>query len=378
VIGNVIEQGNSTTNATMLAYQQEAASNSDQHLYAVNNTLVNDRASGGTAISVGGAASPAVVQNNIFVGAGTFVNQAGASLVSNCLTTSPAFVAPASFDYHLQASSPCRDAGTTAGATLTPSEQYVYDEGHQPRTVVGSAIDAGAFEYAPPDSDGDGIPDASDACPSQSDASAPRNPRDGCPAGSTPPSDADGDGIPDASDACPITSDLAVPRNPRNGCPAPPSGPHATSGNDKLTGDNLANVICGLAGNDTVNGLGGNDTLWGDACNDKTKSLTAAAASDGNDVLNGGDGNDKLYGAGGNDTLNGGKGNDKLFGGGGNDKLNGGPGTNTYSGGAGNDTVNARNGKKETVDCGSGKKDVATVDKKDKVKGCEKVKRAKK
>jgi hypothetical protein len=42
------------------------------------------------------------------------------------------------------------------------------------------------------------------------------------------------------------------------------------------------------------------------------------------------------------------------------------------------DTINARNGKNETVDCGLGKKDVATVDKKDKVKGCEKVKRANK
>jgi hypothetical protein len=32
----------------------------------------------------------------------------------------------------------------------------------------------------------------------------------------------------------------------------------------------------------------------------------------------------------------------------------------------------------ETIDCGSGRKDVASVDKRDKVKGCEKVKRAKK
>ena len=33
--------------------------------------------------------------------------------------------------------------------------------------------------------------------------------------------------------------------------------------------------------------------------------------------------------------------------------------------------------KRETVNCGKGKKDRATVDKTDKVKGCEKVKRAK-
>jgi hypothetical protein len=187
----------------------------------------------------------------------------------------------------------------------------------------------------------------------------------GGPPNGTPP-DADGDGIPDASDACPAVSDLGAPREPRNGCPIL----RPTAGNDKLTGNNLANVICGLLGNDTLNGLGGNDTLFGDACNDKTKSVFVAAAAK--------DGNDKLYGACGNDTLNGGKGNDKLFGGGGNDKLNGGPGTNNYSGGSGNDTVSARNGKKETVDCGSGKKDTATVDKKDKTEGCEKVKRSKK
>jgi Ca2+-binding RTX toxin-like protein len=159
---------------------------------------------------------------------------------------------------------------------------------------------------------------------------------------------------------------------------SPGPGPRrATNGNDSLTGDGRANVICGLFGNDTINGLGGNDTLWGDRCNDRTKSLLAAAARrDGNDTLIGGNGNDRLFGAGGNDSLKGGKGNDQLFGGGGNDKLAGGPGVNKYSGGAGTDSVNARNGKRERVDCGRGRKDVATVDKRDRTKGCEKVRRA--
>jgi sugar lactone lactonase YvrE len=151
-----------------------------------------------------------------------------------------------------------------------------------------------------------------------------------------------------------------------------PTGPGSaatgpTAGNDVLNGTAKGETICGLAGNDTINGLGGNDKLFGDACNKKSRVFGAAASKDGNDTLNGGDGNDKLYGAGGND---------KLYGGAGNDVLDGGKGVNKYSGGAGNDTINARNGKKETVDCGSGKKDKATVDKKDKVKGCESVKRA--
>ena len=80
---------------------------------------------------------------------------------------------------------------------------------------------AGSNNGCPPDSDGDGVPDASDACPAQSDAAAPRNPRTGCPA-EAPPADSDGDGLPDSSDACPTQSDLFAQRNPRNGCPALP------------------------------------------------------------------------------------------------------------------------------------------------------------
>lgn len=76
--------------------------------------------------------------------------------------------------------------------------------------------------------------------------------------------------------------------------------------------------------------------------------------------LGGGNGNDALHGAGGK----------------GNDKLTGGKDVNKYKGGAGNDVLNAWNGKKETVDCGRGKKDQATVDRADKVKGCERVARA--
>jgi hypothetical protein len=260
---------------------------------------------------------------------------------------------------------------------------------------MGTVFDTGVpgtCGGAPPDSDGDGLPDSSDACATVSDAGAQRNPRTGCPADAQPPADPDGDGLTGSSDACPTVSDLAAPRNPRTGCPAEPG---ATSGNDVLSGTSAGEKICGLLGDDTINGLGGNDTLFGDACDKKAK-LAGAAASDGNDKLNGDDGNDTLYGAGGEDTLKGGNGKDKLFGGAGNDtldggagndtldggagndKLTGGPDANTIKGGAGDDTVNAKNGKVDTIDCGSGKKDSANVDKADKVKGCEKVKRAKK
>jgi Ca2+-binding RTX toxin-like protein len=186
----------------------------------------------------------------------------------------------------------------------------------------------------------------------------------GCSSPPPPPPDRDGDGKPDSADACP-DQPAATP----DGCPVSgPGPPGPTVGNDLLNGTAAGETLCGLAGNDTINGLGGNDTLFGDACGKKAKPVFfALVTTDGNDTLSGGGGNDTLYGAGGNDKLNGGKGNDKLV---------GGPGKNGYSGGAGNDTVSARNGKKETVNCGSGKKDKATVDKKDKTKGCETVRRA--
>ena len=94
--------------------------------------------------------------------------------------------------------------------------------------------------------------------------------------------------------------------------------------------------------------------------------------------MKGGRGNDRLFGGEGNDTLSGEAGRDRLDGGNGNDRLTGGPDANTYKAGAGDDTVNASNRKRETIDCGSGRKDRASVDKADRVRGCERVSRAKK
>jgi hypothetical protein len=149
----------------------------------------------------------------------------------------------------------------------------------------------------------------------------------------------------------------------------------ASAGADSLTGTDGPDQLCGLGGDDTIDGLAGDDTIFGDACGATARAIVAAGAGDGKDKLTGGAGKDTLYGAGGNDTLSGGAANDKLFGGAGNDKLTGGAGTNRYSGGAGADKISARNRKRERIDCGKGR-DTATVDRHDKVKGCEKVRRA--
>ena len=61
------------------------------------------------------------------------------------------------------------------------------------RTLQGPASNNGCPLT---DTDGDGIPDADDDCPNQPGPAS----NDGCPVAEP---DSDGDGIPDASDACP-------------------------------------------------------------------------------------------------------------------------------------------------------------------------------
>ncbi len=98
-------------------------------------------------------------------------------------------------------------------------------------------------------------------------------------------------------------------------------------------------------------------------------------ADSGNDLFRGRAGNDYLGPARGNDVLKGGTGNDEMDGGAGNDKLVGGPGKDEMIGKGGRDVFEARDGKKDTIDCGPGK-DKVFADRKDKVKrSCEKVKR---
>jgi outer membrane protein OmpA-like peptidoglycan-associated protein len=67
---------------------------------------------------------------------------------------------------------------------------------------------------APADRDGDGIPDQYDKCPDQPEDKDGIDDADGCPE-----DDADNDGIPDAKDACPKEPGQPDPDPKKNGCP---------------------------------------------------------------------------------------------------------------------------------------------------------------
>ncbi len=111
-------------------------------------------------------------------------------------------------------------------------------------------------------------------------------------------------------------------------------------GNDTYYVDNAGDVV------NEVNGQG-TDTVFASLSyvlsnSQSIENLTGNAGATGL-TLTGNDLANQITGLGGNDVLYGGIGNDTLSGQGGNDILNGGTGTDTMAGGAGNDTYNVDN-----------------------------------
>lgn len=154
VVGNVVEQSAETGNATLLDYASEASGmNPDTRLFVVNNTFVNDRASGTFVRDA--TATPAVVVNNLFVGPGTVASQAQAVLRANLgdAAGDPRFADRGALDLRVLAGSPAIDAGVDpgsgAGQPLAPARQYLHPASSAPRTAAG-AIDVGAFEAGAP------------------------------------------------------------------------------------------------------------------------------------------------------------------------------------------------------------------------------------
>jgi Ca2+-binding RTX toxin-like protein len=103
------------------------------------------------------------------------------------------------------------------------------------------------------------------------------------------------------------------------------------------------------------------------------RSNRLIGTSDG-DRIAGLGGADLIKGRGGDDCANGGAGVDRVLGGGGNDKLTGGHGSDNLNGGSGNDVLRARDRSPDRVRCGPGN-DRAVVDRHDRVRGCEVVRR---
>lgn len=115
------------------------------------------------------------------------------------------------------------------------------------------------------------------------------------------------------------------------------------SGSNVLRGTPYYDYVCAWAGADRISARGGNDEVRA------------------------GYGNDVVYGQAGNDLLDGQPGNDAVY-----DRAI--DGSDRLFGGAGRDTIWADDGSADVVNCGEGI-DLATVDRRDRVFGCETVRR---
>jgi hypothetical protein len=152
VIGNVIQQPAVNSNATLLAYGEEGASNVGKDLYVINNTFLNDKGSGGTFLFIGsGVTTPALAQNNIFGGVGNFSTQSTTIDKTNYRAAAPSFANRAAYDLHPTGSALVIDAGSdpgksASGVSLAPVAQYKHVASGEGRTVVNGKLDIGAYE----------------------------------------------------------------------------------------------------------------------------------------------------------------------------------------------------------------------------------------
>jgi hypothetical protein len=249
-----------------------------------------------------------------------------------------------------------RAASGQGGSTLVPG------------TDDGDSDPSWGAREQEPDGDGDGVPDAEDACPGQAGTSP-----GGCPTqtgggGGPPPGPSPATTRPPGTGLCGRGGPAAGDGSLILGTPAV----------NALYGTGLSDEIRGLDGNDVIVGARGADCLFGGLGKDRLH------AGPGGDLLNGEGGADILEGKNDNDVLRGGPGADVLLGGHGSDRMDGGAGTdllsdgtgvNSYAGGDGNDWISARQGIAEQISCGSGS-DRATVDRRDRVaRDCERVER---
>jgi len=148
VVGNIIQQGSQTQNPHLISYAAEGYKWPRNALYLVNNTLVDNRPSGGIFLRVKPGDVTVKAVNNLLVGKGSLDAAAPGEYKNNFTVDWNEFDLAAREDYRLKRSSKligkAIDAGSADGQALMPTSEYVH-----PRSTVtlqGVARNPGALQ----------------------------------------------------------------------------------------------------------------------------------------------------------------------------------------------------------------------------------------
>ncbi|HIA37838.1 MAG TPA: PKD domain-containing protein [Flavobacteriales bacterium] len=158
IIGNLVHQGPSATNGSVISYGNEGLTNPNPELYVINNTMVNERNYCYDFVKIASGTAMAKLFNNLFVDTlGSAVDcqitsyTGSLDTVSNILTDDPNVINLSGYDYGLMSSSIAIDAGTDPGFAgtyaLLPQYEYLHTADLTLRNTSGAAIDIGAYEY---------------------------------------------------------------------------------------------------------------------------------------------------------------------------------------------------------------------------------------
>lgn len=149
IIGNIIQQGKNTDNPYVISIAEEVAKYSEQDVYLINNTIINDKLNG-HFIRIKNEKTKALLVNNIFVGRGRLLTGPG-KLENNLRTNTAGFVSSHEYNFKLMPFSPAINKGKLSGEVngidLTPVSHYIHSMKSEPRPKNGN-LDIGAFEYS--------------------------------------------------------------------------------------------------------------------------------------------------------------------------------------------------------------------------------------
>lgn len=150
VVGNVLQQGSSGRNSTMVSYGAEGYRWPRNDLGFAHNTVVNDQRLGGMFLRVWPGAEAVTLRNNLFVGAGRVEAPKAADVAGDEEADWRDLVRPSREDYRLNDAARAAFAGKPRApltAALQPLAEYVHPAGSRP--LGGPAAFPGALQSGP-------------------------------------------------------------------------------------------------------------------------------------------------------------------------------------------------------------------------------------